>query len=143
MGKLRLWLLVLCLTIGVVARADAEPQLMLFGGPDHDMFLGCLNCNQHVSTSVWNAYGAQGSPYGSSSIFNEYGPYGSPYSSTSPWNPNASNPPVIVDNDGQSYGYFTANTANPKRKQIVWIVWLLDHSDYVFKNLDTVREKFG
>ena len=79
-------------------------------GSDHDVFLGCLNSNKYDSKSIWNEYGTYGSKYNSKSIWNEYGTYGSSYSAYSPWNDYASYPPVIVDEEGNFYGYLTINT---------------------------------
>ena len=67
--------------------------LLIYGGSDHDVFLGKLNADCYDSESIWN----------------EYGTYGSEYSSYSPWNEYASTPPVIVDSRGNFYGYLTAN----------------------------------
>jgi hypothetical protein len=79
-------------------------SLMLFGGRNHDVFL-------------WN----------------QYGTYGSRYSSDSPFNPYAQNPPVIVDPDGNFYGYFTLNRSkNPTR--IEWILWVLENHDWIRDN---------
>ena len=67
--------------------------LYIYGGEDHDVFLGKLNASKYDSKSIWN----------------EYGTYGSAYSSYSPFNSYASYPPVIVDEEGNFYGYFTVN----------------------------------
>lgn len=67
--------------------------LLIYGGSDHDVFLGKLNADCYDSESIWN----------------EYGTYGSEYSSYSPWNEYASTPPVVVDSRGNFYGYLTAN----------------------------------
>lgn len=67
--------------------------LLIYGGSDHDVFLGKLNADCYDSESIWN----------------EYGTYGSEYSSYSPWNEYASTPPVVVDSRGNFYGYMTAN----------------------------------
>ena len=99
--------------------------LLIYGGSDHDVFLGKLNADcydsesiwneygtygsKYSSKSIWNEYGTYGSKYSSKSIWNEYGTYGSEYSSYSPWNEYASTPPVIVDSRGNFYGYLTAN----------------------------------
>ncbi len=83
--------------------------LLIFGGRDHKVFLGCLNCSEYDSSSVWNEYGNYGSPYGSRSIWNEYGEYGSEYGNYSPWNEYALYPPVVVDAEGNFYGYLTVN----------------------------------
>ena len=67
-------------------------ELLLFS--DDTKFLGCLNCSEYNSESIWN----------------EYGTYGSEYSSESPWNVYSSNGPKIVDKDGNYYGRFSINT---------------------------------
>ena len=108
------------------AVAQNNVALLLFGGEGHKTFLGCLNCNQYSSGSVCNKYGQQGSKYNSDSIWNKYGNFGSRYSNQSPWNQYASQPPVIVDKDGNFYGYLTASKYNPKRTTIRLYVQLTD-----------------
>ena len=68
-------------------------MLLIYGGSDHDVFLGKLNADSYDSESIWNEYGTYGSKYSSKSIWNEY----------------ASTPPVVVDSRGNFYGYLTAN----------------------------------
>jgi hypothetical protein len=82
-------------------------ELLIFGGPGHDTFLGCLTCSEYSSDSVHNEYGF-GNPYGQT-IFNGYSQFGSPYSTYSACNPYASDPPVVVDEDGEFYGRLTLN----------------------------------
>jgi hypothetical protein len=95
-------------------------KVMIFGGEDHKIYLGCLSCNEYASDSVLNEYGSHGSPYESESIFNRYGEYGSRYQSYSACNPFASDPPVIVDEDGNYYGRLTINKfKGPIRSQTV------------------------
>jgi hypothetical protein len=101
-----------------VAFAQSNVALLLFGGSDHKTFLGCLKRNQYDSGSICNKYGQQGSKYASESIWNKYGNFGSKYSNESPRNKYASEPPVIVDKDGNFYGYLTANQYNPQRTRI-------------------------
>jgi hypothetical protein len=86
-------------------------KIMIFGGEDHKVYLGCLNCTQYASDSVQNKY-TFGSQYQSESIFNRYGEYGSPYSDTSACNRYASDPPVIVDESGGFYGRLTINKSH-------------------------------
>lgn len=113
--------------VGAGARATAatQPKLMLFGGEGHETYLGCLNCSQYASDSVFNAYGTHGSPYSSDSIWNKYGTFGSPYSSESACNPYATDPPVIVDQDGSYYGRLTLNVYHPQigvgRRYLEWL----------------------
>ena len=86
-------------------------DLLLYGGQNHDEFLGCLVCNEYSGESVCNAYGQYGNEYGSN-MWNEYSqPYGSEYSAASPWNEfsNSDGVPILVDRSGRFYGYFTIN----------------------------------
>ena len=84
-------------------------SLMLFGGENRDVYLGCLTCSEYASDSVLNEYGSYGSPYAMNSIHNSYGSYGSAYSDLSPCNSYAQNPPIIVDKEGGFYGRLTLN----------------------------------
>jgi hypothetical protein len=95
--------------------APAAPaKIMIFGGDGHKTYLGCLNCSQYATDSVHNQYGEHGSPYASESIFNHYGQYGSPYSTESACNPYATDPPVIVDGNGNYHGRLTLNRYHPE-----------------------------
>ena len=91
--------------------------LMIFGGDDHDVYLGKLNASEYDSESIWNEYGSYGNSYSSTSIWNEYSSYGSDYGSYSPFNEYATYPPVIVDAQGNFYGYFTVNEYKSKRAE--------------------------
>jgi len=105
--------------------AYAEKKIMLFGGPNHDVYLGCLNCSDIASDSIHNDIGKYGSDISSTSIFNDIGQYGSNISQYSPCNDIASNPPVLVDEDGGFYGYLTLNDIKPKSitdpKILAWL----------------------
>lgn len=113
-------------------RASAQ-TLHLYGGKSHDVYLGCLNCDKYDSNSVWNPFGNYGSKYNSYSIWNRYGNYGNKYSDTSPWNGYASNPPVVVDKQGNFYGYFTVNTYKNNRAEFKLAL-------YLYKFYDEIRE---
>ena len=89
--------------------------LYIFGGKNHDVYLGKLNANQYDSESIWNKYGEYGSSYNSKCIWNEYGAYGGKYSDYSPFNEYANYPPVIVDINGDFYGYLTVNRYKSNR----------------------------
>jgi len=84
-------------------------KVMIFGGPSHRTYLGCLSCPQHATDSVFNSFGHYGSRYSSDSIWNAYGEFGSRVSDYSACNPNATDPPVIVDESGNAYGRLTVN----------------------------------
>ena len=84
-------------------------HLYIYGGRNSDTFLGCITCSPYDSDSVYNPYGAHGSPYASDSIFNDFGQFGSEFSSYSACNQYASDPPIVVDDRGQFFGYLTVN----------------------------------
>jgi hypothetical protein len=108
-----------------------QKSLQIYGGEDHDIYLGCLNCNDVASNSIWNDVGKYGSNVSSLSIWNDVGRYGSDVSSYSPWNDYASYPPVIVDNDGGFYGYFTINESKSKRAEFDLVGTLYKYHDFI------------
>ena len=91
--------------------ATANAKTMLFGGSDHKQYLGCLQCNEFSSDSICNGFGSFGNEFSSKGIFNEYAGFGNEYNSESPWNEYSfsSGVPVLVDENGKFYGYFTIN----------------------------------
>ena len=102
------------LLIVISSSAFAEKKIMLFGGANHDVYLGCFNCSDIASDSIHNDIGKFGSDISSTSIFNDISQYGSDISQYSPCNDIASNPPVLVDEDGGFYGYLTLNDIKSK-----------------------------
>lgn len=92
----------------------AEKKIMLFGGSNNDVYLGCFNCSDLASDSIHNSIGIYGSEVSSTSIFNDISQYGSEISQFSPCNILASNPPALVDDEGNLYGYLTLNELKPK-----------------------------
>ena len=91
--------------------ASAGVKLMVFGGPGHKTYLGCLSCSSYSSESLFNSYGTYGSEYSGTSILNAYSEYGSLCGGYSACNPYASDPPVIVDGSGRYYGRFTVSSS--------------------------------
>lgn len=96
------------------AARSSISKLIVFGGEDHKTYLGCLNCSEYASDSIRNTYGPNGSPYSQTSIWNHYADFGSPYAQYSACNPYTSDPPVIVDPDGNYYGRLTVNQYHPQ-----------------------------
>jgi hypothetical protein len=136
------------------ARADVTQRvpILLFGGADHEHFLGCLNCERSEAFSVWNESGDYGSTTHAHSIWNRDGVYGSSSSPWSPWNPSSTTPPIAVDRAGNLYGHFTRNRSDPNRVQrndshvarpeFELLVWFLDNYDWVITHLDEVRAHY-
>lgn len=115
--------------------------LYIYGGEDHDVFLGKLNASKYDSKSIWNEYGTYGSEYNTNSIWNEYGTYGSAYSSYSPFNSYASYPPVIVDEEGNFYGYFTVNKYKSKRANFDLVNIICEYYELIREDVDEWYDK--
>jgi len=116
----RLWsLLAFALwCLSTPAALGQTPQLLLYGGDDHKIFLGCLNCTQSDSRSICDQFGEYGSQFNGGSIWSQFGSFGSQFASDIPWNPFSTSGPMIVDKSGQSYGRFTSNRSASDRTQI-------------------------
>ena len=135
--KLFLSLIICCFTHFLFA----QKTLHIYGGEDHDVYLGCLNCSNIDQNSVWNDIGQYGSNISSISIWNDIGTYGSDVSSYSPWNELASYPPVIVDKDGGFYGYFTVNEYKPKRATFSLVMTLYKYHDLIKDDVEKWYDK--
>jgi hypothetical protein len=92
--------------------AQADHPLYIFGGDGHKDFLGCLNCGETHPKSVWNEMSQFGfkNNFG---VWNPFGQYLNPFSSYSMCNEFASDPPVIVDDQGNAYGRMSLNQFAP------------------------------
>ena len=55
----------------ISSSVNAAEALLLFGGKNHDEFIGCLNCGKYDDGSVCNKYGDYGSKYSDKSIWNK------------------------------------------------------------------------
>lgn len=123
MSRLILCLFLFAATCGAQVVTAGSRKLMLFGGRDHRVYLGCLSCSAYQSDSVLNQYGEYGSRYSGQSIFDSFGDFGGRFNSDSPCNPFASNPPVVVDEDGNYYGELTVSVYRPRRARALvgWI----------------------
>lgn len=120
----------LCLITAFTTTTFAQ-NLHLYGGKNHDEYLGCLDCNSYDINSIWNEYGTYGNNYNLKSIWNEYGTYGNPYNAYSPWNAYGSNPPVVVDKEGNFYGYFTVNEYGAKRAEFSLALLIYQYYDLI------------
>ena len=109
--------------------------LHLYGGKNHDVYLGCLNCDKYNSNSIWNTYGNFGSKYNANSIWNAYGTYGSKYNALSPWNAYSSDSPVVVDKQGNFYGYFTVNSTRTKRANFNLALIIYEYHELIMKDV--------
>ncbi len=91
----------------------APSRVLLFGGQQHGTYLGCVSCASTDPESVFNPVGIYGSTVSPTSIFNKVGQYGSPVSPYSVCNPVASEPPVLVNEEGTVLGRLTLNSVLP------------------------------
>lgn len=101
------------------------PHLLIYGGADHDVFLGCLNCPETDAESVHNPFGTFGNPFSTDSLKNQFSTFGNVFNVESPCNEFSTTPPVLVDKAGHFYGEFTLNRMRPKRTTLTWALqWL-------------------
>ncbi len=103
--------LVVAMLLALAAQALAV-ELLLYGGPGHKEFLGCLSCPEYSVNSVWNEYPRYGflNDFG---VWNRFGAYANRFSSYSMCNRYATDPPVIVDRGGNFYGRLSINPYIP------------------------------
>lgn len=99
--------------IALFASSPAQ-KLMIFGGKNHDAYLGCLNCEPTSPESIVNRGGKYGRCGGlvfdnlfCRGLLSEFGSAGLIASETSACGPSSTNAPVIVDEAGQYYGRFS------------------------------------
>jgi hypothetical protein len=88
-------------------------KIMIFGGRGHGTYLGCLSCPSSAPDSIFNAYGGYGrcASHADRNLFcrgafAEFGSSG-PFDDASACSSGASDPPVIVDEQGAYYGRFS------------------------------------
>jgi len=107
--------------------------LHLYGGNNHDEYLGCLNCDKFDVNSIWNQFGTYGNRFATNSIWNKFGTYGNKFNNESPWNKFGTKPPVVVDKDGNFYGYLSLNKYTNKRADFSLALTL-------YENYELIRE---
>ncbi|MFA7359441.1 MAG: hypothetical protein WC139_00245 [Candidatus Kapaibacterium sp.] len=115
-------------------------KLMLFGGENHDVYLGCLTCTQYHSESVWNESGIYGTKFNNLSIWSEFSDFGNEFSHLSPWNEYATAPPKIIDENGVFIGYFTRNPYYKQRTEDEFFIYVLNNFRYISENFSKFVE---
>lgn len=120
---------------------SGQKALHIYGGEDHDIYLGCLNCSDIDQNSIWNDIGKYGSNISQSSIWNDISIYGSDISQYSPWNDFATYPPVVVDKDGGFYGYLTLNSIKDKKAEFNLALVLYKYHDIIKDNVSKWYDK--
>jgi hypothetical protein len=100
-------------------------EIVLYGGPDHATYLGCVNCSRYDSESVLNTDGPYGRSDSGTSIANPSSIFGSPYSEYSACNLFATDPPIIVDDQGTYYGRLSINLSQPGPPSDALQAWII------------------
>jgi hypothetical protein len=125
-----LWMLVFTPAL----TAQTKVKLMVFGGSDHKVYLGCLSCDPSERDSIFNRAG----PYGHCPIFGDTlfcrGPFKSfgttgPFQNLSACALGALNPPVIVDESGNYYGRFSVGGPFGHGDSVCAIIGRFKHDD--------------
>jgi len=102
-------------------------DLMVFGGPGDSTYLGCLNCSKGDADSVFTQGGSYEGAYLPPTIVNRGSVFVSPHSAWSACNAFATDPPVIVDERGKSYGRLTINLQRSDGPTIDLVgQWIMD-----------------
>lgn len=88
-------------------------KMMIYGGRNHDQYLGCITCSEFSSDSICNGFGRYGNEFGTQGMFNEFSGFGNEFSAKSPWNEFSTSQevPILVDESGKFFGYFTINSS--------------------------------
>jgi len=89
-------------------QAKIKGPLTLYSN-DGKTYLGKLTANDLDTDSIYNEFGTYGSKFSTTSIWNEFGTYGGKFSLQSSFNDFATEPPIILDGDGNITGYLTTN----------------------------------
>jgi len=109
---------------GRISSSGRSEAVLIFGGRGHDTFLGCL-CDEGSSSSVFNPRSDYASRSADNSLFNRYGEFGSAYGDYSACYVYASDPPVLVLQDGTFVGRLTLNrNATNAIKHQPTLTWL-------------------
>lgn len=96
-------------SIAAAQEATIQMAMHIYAGPLYREYLGCLNCNQFDTSSVWDGYGAMGwdNAFASSSHFVRYRQPHGRYSACDPF---AAEPPILKDNSLRHYGVLNVST---------------------------------
>lgn len=117
---------------------NSNTELLIYGGENNRTFLGCINCSDSGSDSIWNLYSGFGSEHDANSIWNEHGEFSGIHGKYSPFNKYSSNPPILVDRQGNFYGYFTADEKYNNRTKYNLASYLCDN----WKEISDNQKKF-
>jgi len=131
------YIITLSLLFIISLNLNAQPSLKIYGGKNHDQYLGCMTCDTDDLNSIWCILGNYGSTHNAKSIWNEIGEYGSKKSDYSPYNEKAKYPPLILDEKGKSYGYLTINKHNPKRSWYSLANTICEQRDKIVTDIPT------
>ena len=115
-------------------------KMMLWGGEKDEIYLGCLNCTQYHSESVWNEEGVYGTKMNNLSIWSEFSDFGNEFTDMSPWNEYAAHPPKILDESGGFYGYFTRNPYFKERTEDEFFLYVLNNFRWIKKHFREFTE---
>ena len=126
----------------ITSGRSQTPALLLYGGDDHQTFLGCVNCSKFEADSICNQFGRFGSEFQGDSIWNMFGTYGSKFNASSPWNQFSQGSVAIVGiGNGGLRSFAPANKLANKRTTIAAFNQLAD-SAAESSELTTVRNLF-
>lgn len=99
--------------------AASSPELLVYGGEHHNVFLGVLNAPPGDDESAWSRHGRFGAAtFNKTSIWSSFSEYGGRFGDFSPFNRDARFPPGLFDGEGRFLGYLTVDERHPKRTRV-------------------------
>jgi len=121
--------------------------LKIYGGADHQTYLGKFDAPANDAESIWNANGKFGNKQNALSIWNQKGVYGNPESAFSPWTAPSSDSPVLRDAEGNETPFSTANANEQVQFVCMFYSTITDGSytlQYWFNTIfaDTYQEEY-
>lgn len=112
-------------------------RILIYGGENNEVFLGCLNCDKFDEESIWDFNNEYGSSFGKYSIWNKFKDYGGVNGEYSPFNKFTGNAPKLVDAKGNFYGYLTVDKFIKDRTDWKLAVYILDNWEVISEDTIT------
>jgi len=112
-------------------------KILIYGGENSDVFLGCLNCDKFDKESIWNSTGDYGSTLGEYSIWNKFRKYGGEMGDYSPFNKFSTTPPILVDSNGKSYGFLSVDLLHKQSTELELAIYIVENWETISVDVNT------
>lgn len=140
--------LFILLLVALPLMISAQTQsFKIYGGADHQTYLGKFDAPANDAESIWNQNGKFGNKNNALSIWNQKGEYGNPESALSPWAAPSAQSPVLRDDKGNELPFSAACDNQQVQFVVMFYSNILDGSynlQYWFNSIfaDTYQEEY-